>query len=79
MRPLSFDEPLPAWMADGGQGLLDGQRVGRLAVEVILGKPVEFDKAAIPAVVFTDPELAWTRAAWAEMQPDPRAMAMVVG
>jgi dihydrolipoamide dehydrogenase len=33
---------------------------GRLAVEVILGKPVEFDKAAIPAVVFTDPELAWT-------------------
>jgi dihydrolipoamide dehydrogenase len=33
---------------------------GRLAVEAILGKPVEFDKAAIPAVVFTDPELAWT-------------------
>ena len=26
-----------------------------------------------------DPDLAWTRAAWAEMQPDPRAMAMVVG
>jgi 5-deoxy-glucuronate isomerase len=24
-----------------------------------------------------DPDLAWTRAAWAEMQPDPRAMAMV--
>lgn len=33
---------------------------GRLAVEVILGKPVQFDKVAIPAVVFTDPELAWT-------------------
>lgn len=33
---------------------------GRLAIEVILGKPVEFDKAAIPAVVFTDPEIAWT-------------------
>jgi dihydrolipoamide dehydrogenase len=33
---------------------------GRLAVEVVLGKPVEFDKAAIPAVVFTDPEIAWT-------------------
>ncbi len=32
---------------------------GRLAVEVLLGKPVEFDKAAIPAVVFTDPEIAW--------------------
>jgi 5-deoxy-glucuronate isomerase len=24
-----------------------------------------------------DPDLAWTRAAWAEMAPDPRAMAMV--
>lgn len=24
-----------------------------------------------------DPDLAWTRAAWADMQPDPRAMAMV--
>ena len=31
----------------------------RVAIEVILGKPVEFDKAAIPAVVFTDPEIAW--------------------
>jgi dihydrolipoamide dehydrogenase len=26
---------------------------------VILGEPVTFDKAAIPAVVFTDPEIAW--------------------
>ncbi|HTN76539.1 MAG TPA: dihydrolipoyl dehydrogenase [Pirellulaceae bacterium] len=32
---------------------------GRLAVEAILGKPVVFDKQAIPAVVFTDPEIAW--------------------
>jgi 5-deoxy-glucuronate isomerase len=24
-----------------------------------------------------DPDLAWTRAAWAEMAADPRAMAMV--
>lgn len=32
---------------------------GRVAVEVILGKPVVFDKQAIPAVVFTDPEIAW--------------------
>jgi len=31
----------------------------RVAVEVILGKSVEFDKRAIPAVVFTDPEIAW--------------------
>ena len=32
---------------------------GRLAIEVLAGHPVEFDKAAIPAVVFTDPEIAW--------------------
>ena len=24
-----------------------------------------------------DPDLAWTRAAWAELEPDPRALAMV--
>ncbi len=32
---------------------------GRVAAEVILGHPVVFDKLAIPAVVFTDPEIAW--------------------
>lgn len=31
----------------------------RTAVEVALGKSVEFDKRAMPAVVFTDPEIAW--------------------
>ncbi len=33
---------------------------GRHAVEVILGHATTFDKRAIPAVVFTDPEIAWT-------------------
>lgn len=32
---------------------------GRVAAEVIVGHPVVFDKQAIPAVVFTDPEIAW--------------------
>ncbi len=32
---------------------------GRVAAEVIAGKPASFDKIAIPAVVFTDPEVAW--------------------
>jgi dihydrolipoamide dehydrogenase len=32
---------------------------GRAAAEVLLGKSVQFDKVAIPAVVFTDPEIAW--------------------
>jgi dihydrolipoamide dehydrogenase len=32
---------------------------GRLAAEVIAGRNVIYDPRAIPAVVFTDPELAW--------------------
>jgi dihydrolipoamide dehydrogenase len=32
---------------------------GRVAVEVIAGHNVAFEPRAIPAVVFTDPELAW--------------------
>jgi dihydrolipoamide dehydrogenase len=32
---------------------------GRVAAEVLTGKNVAFDKIAIPAVVFTDPEIAW--------------------
>jgi dihydrolipoamide dehydrogenase len=32
---------------------------GRTAVEAILGRPAAFEPAAIPAVVFTDPEIAW--------------------
>ena len=32
---------------------------GRVAVEAIAGKKVAFEPACIPAVVFTDPEIAW--------------------
>jgi dihydrolipoamide dehydrogenase len=32
---------------------------GRVAAEVLAGKPVAFEPLAIPAVVFTDPEIAW--------------------
>lgn len=34
-------------------------REARVAIEVLAGEPAEFDNIAIPAVVFTDPELAW--------------------
>ncbi|MBI1345252.1 dihydrolipoyl dehydrogenase [bacterium] len=34
-------------------------REAKVAVEGLLGKSVEFDNIAIPAVVFTDPEIAW--------------------
>jgi dihydrolipoamide dehydrogenase len=32
---------------------------GRVAVEAVAGRKVAFEPAAIPAVVFTDPEVAW--------------------
>jgi dihydrolipoamide dehydrogenase len=32
---------------------------GKVAVDAILGKKTVFEPAAIPAVVFTDPEIAW--------------------
>ncbi|WP_437188114.1 dihydrolipoyl dehydrogenase [Planctomicrobium sp. SH668] len=34
-------------------------REAKVAVEVLMGEPAEFDNVAIPAVVFTDPEVAW--------------------
>ncbi|MCH2113492.1 MAG: dihydrolipoyl dehydrogenase [Pirellulales bacterium] len=32
---------------------------GKVAAEVLAGEPAAFDKMAIPAVVFTEPEIAW--------------------
>jgi dihydrolipoamide dehydrogenase len=32
---------------------------GKVAVEALLGEPAVFEPRAIPAVVFTDPEIAW--------------------
>jgi dihydrolipoamide dehydrogenase len=32
---------------------------GKVAVEALLGEPAAFQPAAIPAIVFTDPEIAW--------------------
>jgi len=40
----------------------------RVAVEAIEGQRVEFDPAAIPAVVFTDPEVAWAGLTEAEAE-----------
>jgi dihydrolipoamide dehydrogenase len=35
-------------------------REGKVAAEVIAGQPSAFDARAIPAVVYTDPQVAWT-------------------
>ena len=34
-------------------------RQGKVAAEALAGRPSAFDNVAIPAVVFTDPEIAW--------------------
>jgi dihydrolipoamide dehydrogenase len=34
-------------------------RQGKVAAEVITGRPSAFDNVVVPAVVFTDPEVAW--------------------
>ena len=34
-------------------------REGKVAAEVIAGKPSAFDPRAIPAIVYTDPQIAW--------------------
>jgi dihydrolipoamide dehydrogenase len=41
---------------------------GRTAVEVIAGHKARFEPLAIPAVVFTDPELAWAGLTEAQAQ-----------
>jgi dihydrolipoamide dehydrogenase len=43
---------------------------GKIAAEVIAGHAASFDKRAIPAVVFTDPEIAWAGITVAEAKRD---------
>jgi dihydrolipoamide dehydrogenase len=49
-------------------------RQGKVAAEVIAGKPAAFDNVAIPAVVFTDPELAWCGLTEREAEAQARAV-----
>lgn len=50
---------------------------GRVAVETILGQDSIFDPRAIPAVVFTDPELAWCGLTEAEAKVQGREVKVV--
>jgi dihydrolipoamide dehydrogenase len=47
---------------------------GRVAAEVIAGENVAFQPRAIPAVVFTDPELAWCGLTEAQAKKDGRSV-----
>ncbi len=47
-------------------------REAKVAVEALLGEPASFDNIAIPAVVFTDPEIAWAGLTETQARADSR-------
>ena len=47
-------------------------REGKVAAEVIKGKPSAFDAQAIPAVIYTDPQVAWAGLREEEVQKSNR-------
>jgi dihydrolipoamide dehydrogenase len=49
---------------------------GRIAVEVLVGEKVAFEPRAIPAVVFTDPEVAWCGLTETQAARENRAVAI---
>ena len=49
-------------------------RQGKVAAEAIAGRPSAFDSVAVPAVVFTDPEVAWCGLTEAQAQREGRAV-----
>ena len=56
------DDPHIYAIGDAGGGVLLAHRASkqaRIAVEAILGEPSVFENIVIPAVVFTQPEIAW--------------------
>lgn len=51
---------------------------GKIAAEVIAGRPAAFEPQAIPAVVFTDPEIAWAGLTMNEAERASRDVATAV-
>jgi dihydrolipoamide dehydrogenase len=49
-------------------------RQGKVAAEVIAGRPAAFDNVVVPAVVFTDPEVAWCGLTEADAAREGRAV-----
>jgi dihydrolipoamide dehydrogenase len=52
-------------------------REAKVAAEVIAGEPAAFDNRAVPAVVFTDPEIAWT--GLTEREAEEKGIVVTVG
>ncbi|MFC2085128.1 dihydrolipoyl dehydrogenase [Bacteroidota bacterium] len=62
-KKLQTNDPLVYAIGDIVGGVMLAHKAsaeGKVAVESISGKKVAFEPNSIPAVVFTDPELAWT-------------------
>jgi dihydrolipoyl dehydrogenase len=51
-------------------------RQGKVAGEAIAGRPAAFDNVVVPAVVFTDPEVAWCGLTESQAQRDGRRVAV---
>ena len=51
-------------------------REARVAAEAAAGKPAAYDAVAVPAVVFTDPEIAWCGLTETEAQEQGRTVAV---
>ena len=59
---MQTDDPHIYAIGDVKGGLLlahKASKEGRVAVEAMLGEPSAFEHVVIPAVVYTDPEIAW--------------------
>ena len=62
-----------------GQPLLAHKAIqeGRVAAEVVAGEPAAFDARAVPAVVYTDPEIAWCGLTEREAEEEGREVRIV--
>ncbi len=49
-------------------------RQGKVAAEAIAGRPAAFDNVVVPAVVFTDPEIAWCGLSETQATTEKRAV-----
>jgi dihydrolipoamide dehydrogenase len=74
-KQLQTDDPSIYAIGDvAGEPMLAHKAMheGRVAVEAIAGHKVAFEPNAIPAVVFTDPEIAWCGLTETDAQTDNR-------
>lgn len=77
-RQRTADEHILAIGDVAGEPMLahKASHEGKVAAEVLAGEPAAFQPQAIPAVVFTDPEIAWAGLTAEEAKRDGREIAV---